>query len=188
MKCVIYWFRRDFRITDNTALAAAAASGNEVIPIYITSDWKGGHMWTGPARQEFLCGSLEALSKNLTAIGSRLIIRRGDAVMELERLAAETGACAIFANRDPDPFGRNVETRLEQMTRQLGIELSLHKDVCIHERDEVLTGQGTPSGSSLPIPRSGSDFQSQLQDLPSGSSSRPMGSIPCLCPGFPTGV
>ena len=143
MKRVIHWFRRDFRITDNTALTAAVKAGEEVVPVYIASDWKGSHNWTGPARQEFLCGSLASLAKNLEAIGGRLIIRRGDAVVELEKLAAETGATAIFANRDPDPFGRAVEARLETLAKERGITLSLHKDVCVHERDEALTGQGT---------------------------------------------
>jgi deoxyribodipyrimidine photo-lyase len=142
-KRVIHWFRRDLRITDNTALTAAVASGEEVIPIYIASNWQVLHQWTGPIRQEFLCGCLGSLSKNLEAIGGRLIIRRGDAVAELEKLAAETGATEIFANRDPDPFGRAVEARLETMCRQQGITLSLHKDACVHECDEVLTGQGT---------------------------------------------
>lgn len=142
-KRVIHWFRRDFRITDNTALSAAVKAGEEVVPVYIASGWKGSHDWTGPARQEFLCGSLASLAKNLEAIGGRLIIRRGDAVAELEKLAEETGATAIFANRDPDPFGRAVEAGLETMVKKRGISLSLHKDACIHEQDEVLTGQGT---------------------------------------------
>jgi deoxyribodipyrimidine photo-lyase len=150
MKRVIHWFRRDFRITDNTALTAAvaavAAAGpeGEVIPVYIASDWKhGSHKWTGPARQEFLCGCLASLAKNLEAIGGRLIIRRGDAVNELEKLVAETGATEIFANRDPDPFGRSVEDRLDIMAKSRGLELFLAKDACIHEQHEVLTGQGT---------------------------------------------
>ena len=149
MKRVIHWFRRDFRITDNTALTAAvaavAAAGpdGEVIPVYIASEWEGSHEWTGSARQEFLCGCLASLAKNLEAIGGRLIIRRGDAVEELEKLVAETGATEIFANRDPDPFGRAVEARLEIMAKARGLELFLPKDACIHEQHEVLTGQGT---------------------------------------------
>lgn len=144
MKRVIHWFRRDLRISDNTALSAAVAAGEEVIPVYIQSEWKELHHWSGAARQEFLCGSLSSLHQNLEAIGGRLIVRRGDAVAELEKLAEETGTCAIFANRDPDPFGRSVEERLSAMCRERGITLSLSQDVCIHERDEVLTGQGTP--------------------------------------------
>jgi len=146
MKRIIHWFRRDFRITDNTALAAAVATvgpDGEVIPVYIVSNWKGSHEWTGSARQEFLCGSLASLARNLEAIGGRLIIRRGDAVTELEKLLAETGATAIFANRDPDPFGRSVEAKLESLSKERGFEFSLHKDICIHEQHEVLTGQGT---------------------------------------------
>jgi len=146
MKRIIHLFRRDFRITDNTAVSAAgAAAGPDgaVIPVYIVSDWQGSHRWTGPARQEFLCGALASLGKNLKASGGRLIIRRGEAVAELEKLVAETGATSIFANRDPDPFGRAVEVRLESFTKRQGMELSLHKDACIHERDEALTGQGT---------------------------------------------
>jgi deoxyribodipyrimidine photo-lyase len=122
-----------------------------VIPVYVLSTWKGSHEWTGAARQEFLCGSLASLSKNLEALtgnmhgqsGGSLVIRRGDAVTELERLVLETGASVITANRDPDPFGREVERRLEAMAKVHGITLSLHKDICIHERDEVMTGQGT---------------------------------------------
>jgi len=142
MKRVIHWFRRDFRITDNTALTAAVAQGEEVIPVCILSDWRSSHQWTGAARQQFLCGSLASLSKNLETIGGRLIIRRGDAVEELERLVLETGATTITANRDPDPFGRAVEVRLQRFADERGIEVSLHKDICIHERDEVLTAQG----------------------------------------------
>jgi len=58
-------------------------------------------------------------------------------------LPVETGAETIVANRDPDPFGRAVEARLETLCRRKGLTLSLHKDACVHERDEVLTGQGT---------------------------------------------
>ena len=131
MKRIIHWFRRDFRITDNTALSAAVAAAGpdgEVIPVYIASEWKGSHGWTGSARQEFLCGSLTSLAKNLESIGGRLIIRRGDAVVELERLFAETGAEALYANRDPDPYGRAVEGRLEALLKQKGIGFSLFKD------------------------------------------------------------
>ena len=143
-KRIIHWFRRDLRITDNTALADAVARGEEVIPVYVMSDWHGTHHWTGSARQEFLCGSLAVLSKNLEFIGGRLIIRRGDAVQEIERLVEETGADAITTNRDPDPYGRSVEVNLGMMASGRGVEFSVHKDVCIHERDEVLSAQGTP--------------------------------------------
>ncbi len=144
MKVAIHWFRRDLRITDNTALAAAARAAEFVIPVYVRRDWRGNHRWTGPHRQAFLCGSVRSLAENLERIGGRLIVRSGDAVEELERLAVETRAEAIFFNRDPDPFGRKVEERLAAMARRIGVKVYDFKDVCIHERDEILTGKGEP--------------------------------------------
>ena len=141
-KTVIHWFRRDLRITDNTALHAASKASESVVPVYILSGWKNNHGWTGSNRQSFLCGSLSALDGNLRAVGSRLVIRQGDAVEELEKLVSETGASAIFYNRDPDPFGRSVEERLAKTAARLGIEIHAFKDIAIHERREVLTGAG----------------------------------------------
>ena len=142
VKTAIHWFRRDLRLTDNTALNAAAKSSEQVVPVYIASDWKKQHRWTGSNRQSFLCGSLQSLDGNLRSVGSQLVVRQGRAVEELEKLVVETQAGAIFYNRDPDPFGRSVEEELKKAAARLGIVIHEFKDVAIHERNEVLTGAG----------------------------------------------
>ena len=139
MTTAIHWFRRDLRLTDNTALNAALAAHDVVIPVYIVSEWRGEHGWTGAARQEFLCGCLASLAKNLEAKGGRLIIRQGSAEVVLKELARETGAEAIYFNRDPDPFGREMETRVARM----GIPTHASQDIALHERTEVMTATGT---------------------------------------------
>lgn len=140
----IHWFRRDLRITDNTSLHHAVRRSREVVPVYLLSDWKKKHNWTGPGRQRFLCGCLESLSENLDAIGGRLVIRQGDAVAELEKLIKETRAEAVFFNRDPDPFGRETEKRIAELCRQFGIDCHSFKDAVLHEPGEVLTTTGDP--------------------------------------------
>lgn len=142
MKTAIHWFRRDLRITDNTALAAAAKEAEEVVPVYVVSDWKKKHCWTGAPRQTFLCGSLAALDGNLRSIGGALIVREGDAAEALAKLARETKAGAVFTNRDPDVFGRGMELRVAKALAGDGREFKLFKDAAIHERDEVKTGDG----------------------------------------------
>ena len=141
---VIHWFRRDLRLADNTALHHAVATGCQVVPAYVLSEWEGQHPWTGPARQHFLCGSLASLAKNLEACGSRLILRRGRADQQLEKLIVETGAQAVFTNRDPDPFGRTMETRVAAVCQRLGVAFHSYKDCVLHESEEVLTGEGKP--------------------------------------------
>ena len=144
MRKVLHWLRRDLRLTDNTALSAASLQAESVVPVFILSDWKRSHRWTGPNRQHFLCGCLAALENDLRTIGGRLVVRQGDPVAELEKLVAETGAEAIFFNRDPDPHGRETGSRLAAMAAGRGIRLMDYKDVCVHERDEVLTAKGEP--------------------------------------------
>ena len=144
MGTAIHWFRRDLRIADNTALNAGVAAHDHVVPVYVVSEWKGAHHWCGAPRQEFLCGCLRSLAMNLEAKGGRLIIRQGRAEDALETLVKETAADAIYFNRDPDPHGRAVEEKVGAMAARLGVAVHGMKDHALHERDEVLTGAGTP--------------------------------------------
>jgi deoxyribodipyrimidine photo-lyase len=144
MTLAIHWFRRDLRLCDNTALNAASAAHAEIVPAYVLSSWTKHHAWTGAPRQQFLADCLTSLDEDLRKAGARLVLRQGDAVAELEKLARETGAAAIYANRDPDPFGRAVEKRLHAAAQKLGITLHLFKDAALHEQDEVLTGSDAP--------------------------------------------
>ncbi|MBK8094016.1 MAG: deoxyribodipyrimidine photo-lyase [Verrucomicrobiaceae bacterium] len=141
---VLHWFRRDLRLTDNTALHHASQAASQVLPVYVLSDWKKDHGWTGPNRQSFLCGSLESLARNLEALGSRLILRSGAADAELERLVRETQARAIYLNRDYDPFGRQMEKKVAAMCSRLGIECRVFDDSVLHAPESVLTGSGQP--------------------------------------------
>ncbi|MEK0445401.1 MAG: hypothetical protein RLZZ399_722 [Verrucomicrobiota bacterium] len=180
MPLAIHWFRRDLRLSDHSALHAACSAFEEVLPVYIQSTWQKNHRWTGPLRQQFLCEALAALDHSLQKGGSRLTIRRGDPVSELESLIRETGAAAVYAVRDPDPHGRLTEQRLEAMTRRLGVGLHLLKDHALHERDEVLTGSGTPFRVFTPFSRAWSKLPkaAPLPTTPSRFTQRNLPSCP----------
>jgi len=154
---VIHWFRRDLRLTDNTALLAAHSSAVEIIPTFILSDWETEHLWTGAKRQHFLSECLESLAKNLDHLGGSLIIRQGQAVAELLKLAKESGAEAIYLNQDVDPFGQEIENELKEKSP---IPILLHQDAALHGVEEVLKGDGSPyrvytpfSKRWLPLPK-----------------------------------
>lgn len=136
-KTVIHWFRRDLRLTDNTALFRASDAAETVIPVYLLSDWKADHNWTGPARQEFLCGCLASLANDLKSIDSRLTLRDGGQVEAIRQLIKDTNADAIYFNRDPDPFGKAMEAKMRELAREIGIEIHDFKDVVLHEHDEI---------------------------------------------------
>jgi len=154
IETIIHWFRRDLRLADNTALDAARRdSDGAVVPVFVLSQWHGFHGWTGAPRQDYLCASLRELASGLEALGSRLLFRRGDAERELERLLTETRAAAIYFNRDPDPFGRAVERRVEAMARRLGVWASGFDDVTAQPPETVRSAAGTPFRVFTPYAR-----------------------------------
>ncbi|MBV9873311.1 MAG: deoxyribodipyrimidine photo-lyase [Verrucomicrobia bacterium] len=144
MKRIIHWFRRDLRISDNKSLYAACRDGDEVIPVYILSSWKRHHPWTGTNRQEFLCGCLRSLAKNLEQIGGRLILRSGSPVKELIELAKETQADAIYFSENYAPYDRKIEERVQKAALAKGIGVQLFKDTVILAPGEVLSQSGQP--------------------------------------------
>ena len=141
---VIHWFRRDLRIADNLALSHAAKSKLPIIPVYIISEWRTSHAWTGPNRQHFLCESLQSLARNLETLEGRLIVRRGKAVEVLRQLIQESHAVALHFNADPDPFGKSVEKAVFQLCSELGVECHAHADATLHGPDDVLTQSALP--------------------------------------------
>lgn len=143
-KTIIHWFRRDLRLTDNAALDAAARASAQVVPAYVLSGWRGTHSWTGPARQQFLCGCLESLARNLESRGSRLVLRCGHADEELQRLVKETQAGAVFFNRLHEPHGRAMEDRVRQMCARAGIEFRAFDDALLQPPERMLSGEGRP--------------------------------------------
>ena len=143
-KLGIHWYRRDLRITDHKVLQAAAQACAAVCPLYIVSTWRDHHDWSGCNRQQFLCECLAALASELRTIDGRLIVRRGPPLEVLAKFIAETGAQAVFFQRDPDPHGRAVEQSVERLCRELGVAVHAIHDVSLHAPDEILTGSGQP--------------------------------------------
>ncbi len=181
---VIHWFRRDLRIADNTALCRAAKPGIPVVPVYILSDWRGTHHWTGPNRQHFLCGSLESLAKNLETLGGRLIIRQGKPVEELRKIIRESHAVALHFNTDPDPFGKSVEKAVRAMCAELGVECHIHADAALHGPDEVLTQSELPyrvytpySRNWLGLPKPSPLAKPKSLQTPANLKSRPLPTV-----------
>ena len=130
---VIHWFRQDLRLHDNLALVAACAEGR-VVPVYILDDETPGERRMGGAQRWWLHHSLSRLQEALPG----LVLRRGNCVAELAKLAAETGACRIHANRLYEPWWQQADS-------ETGAELDLvlHDGCHLAPPASILTGGGT---------------------------------------------
>ncbi len=138
---VILWFRRDLRLMDQPALAAAAASGAPVIPVYILDDDTPKHRKMGAASRWWLHHSLTALDADLRALGSKLILRAGKSDAILSALAAETKASAVHCIRHYEPWWRNAEKAVVNGLSE-GTAFVCHDGNYLLPAGSVTTGSG----------------------------------------------
>ena len=152
MSVSIVWFRRDLRLADNPALAAAAAAG-AVVPVFCFERGLSRGRHGSPNRNAYLLASLRELDESLRAAGSRLHHRLGDPAVELRQLAAECEASAVHVNRDHTVYARERDRRVESALAAHGVELVGHTGVTCAEPAEVLTGAGSPYRVFTPFHR-----------------------------------
>jgi len=133
----IVWLRRDLRLADQAAFAAAAAA--PVIPVYVLDDETPRHRRMGAATRWWLHHSLASLDADLRAKGSRLILRRGRCDTVLADLAEETGANTVHCLRHYEPWWRNAERAVAER-----LELQRHDGNYLAPVGSVTTGSGQP--------------------------------------------
>lgn len=139
----LVWFRRDLRIDDNPALAAAAERG-PVACCFVLDP----RIFRGPGaagvRVRFMLQGLEDLDARLRPFGGGLHLCRGASEREVLRLASELGAAAVHACADDEPFACKRDERAAALLAARGMELMLHHDQTAVPHDEIRTAAGTP--------------------------------------------
>ncbi len=134
----LFWFRRDLRLADQPALAAAASHGPVLGVFVVDPDLVAA---SGSNRLAFLAGCLVELDRSM---GHRLVVRSGRPTDVLADLAAEVGAVRVVATDDHGSVGRR---RDDQVGRDLA-----DRGLAVHYRDSayavtpgtIRTGGGTP--------------------------------------------
>lgn len=140
----IYWFRRDLRTTDLPALRAATAGDRPLIACYILDDATPGDWAPGAASRWWLHHSLQALQSELDTLGCRLLLRRGETVVQLRALAKESGATSVFCSRAYAPWESALEARLHDELSADGVALQRFAGTLLFEPETVRTQAGQP--------------------------------------------
>ena len=151
---ILVWFRRDLRIRDHAALAAAVATGQPLIPVYVLDEAAGGAWRMGGAARWWLHHSLAAHQKALSEIGSHLVLRRGDSAEVLAGLAQETGAKALYCSRCYEPWAGRLEREVRDLLGDRGVEVKRFAGALLHDPDRLLTKAETPFKVFTPFWRS----------------------------------
>lgn len=147
----LIWFRRDLRLDDHAALYHALKSSRAVCPVFVF-DTDILDFLTSPddRRVEFILESIASLKAELEAMGSTLHVLHGSARQLIPDFARQTGAQAVFCNRDYEPFSVKRDQAVERSLGSNGIAFQSFKDQVVFEQSEVLTQAGKPFGVFTP--------------------------------------
>ena len=118
----ILWFKRDLRIADHRALAAAAARG-PVLPLYVAEP----ELWAQPtssARQwSFIAETLAELREDLAGLGQPLVVRTGDAADVFEAVRRTHGVGGLWSHEETgDLWTFARDRKVADWARRAGVE------------------------------------------------------------------
>jgi len=139
----LYWYRHDLRLSDLPGLVAASRRG-PVLPVFILDDTETRERPLGGASRWWLHHSLQSLQSALQDAGGDLILRRGKPEAILRTLLEETGADAIYASRQYQPWSQDLEQDIKQLAEDAGAVFKRFPGTLLYEPEAVTTGSGTP--------------------------------------------
>ncbi|MFZ3574950.1 cryptochrome/photolyase family protein [Tenacibaculum finnmarkense] len=143
-KLAIFWFRRDLRLEDNVALFNALNSSNKVVPIFIFDEEILDKLPENDARVSFIYQTLEQLDTDLKAIGSSLLIKKGNPLEVWKTITSEFDISAVYTNKDYEPYALQRDAEISDFLKSKSIDFLSYKDQVIFEEAEVTKNDGLP--------------------------------------------
>jgi deoxyribodipyrimidine photo-lyase len=122
-------FTCDLRVHDHPPLRAALDAADRVVPLFVRDRRIEAAGYAVPNRAAFLADCLGALDEALRERGGRLVVRRGDLVDQVCRVAAEADAREVHMAADVSGFAHHREERLRAALEKDGRELRVHDTV-----------------------------------------------------------
>lgn len=142
---VLFWFRRDLRMNDNTGLFHALQSGFPVLPIFIFDTEILSQLEDKQDRRvDFIHQALLHIQTELEAIGSSLCVKTGKPMDIFTQLAEEYDIKAVYTNRDYECYALQRDKAVKDFLGSKSIEFLTFKDQVIFESNEVLKSNGEP--------------------------------------------
>ena len=149
----IFWFRRDLRLDDNTALFHALSHKNEVLPIFIYDNNILSKINGNDHRLHFIKESINHLNLTLSKSKKRIICYRGKPLEIFNNLVSKFEIKKVFTNRDYTPYSISRDLSIKKFLAKHNIEFIDFKDHVLFEKNEVVKDDGSPYKVYTPYSR-----------------------------------
>ncbi|MCS6917116.1 MAG: DNA photolyase family protein [Chitinophagales bacterium] len=142
---VVFWFRRDLRLHDNTGLFHALQQPLPVLPVFIfdvniLEDLNDRR----DRRVDFIHRALQDMQRQLLPLKKSLLVFHGRPLEVFRQLLQQANVAAVFTNRDYEPYALQRDAAVGRLLQEQGIAWHTFKDHIILEANEVLKDDGSP--------------------------------------------
>jgi deoxyribodipyrimidine photo-lyase len=143
-RVAVVWFRRDLRLHDHPALAAAAASADAVVPLFVLDERLLDGRARSSVRIAFMLAAVRSLGEDLAARGAPLVVARGDPRRIVPAVAARAGAETVHVTREVGPYGAARDAAVAAALAADGRTLTAWPGLAVHEPGTIRTDDGRP--------------------------------------------
>ncbi len=144
LECVVVWFRRDLRLEDNTALNAAIASGETVLPLFIFDNNIINELSPSDPRLNFIFDLVEKMHLSLAKSNRSFLCKRGEPLEVIASLLKAYSIKSIYYNKDYEPYALQRDEKIKKLLEKHNIPFQGFKDQVIFEEHQIVKADGTP--------------------------------------------
>lgn len=141
---ILFWHRRDLRVSDNAGLAAARRISPKVAGVFCLDPNLLRRDDAAPARVTYMIGCLQDLASRYAEAGTRLLILKDEPSRAIPALAAALNAKAVYWNLDVEPYAQRRDRSVGDALKEQGIAARQFWDQLLHDPDEIYTGSKQP--------------------------------------------
>lgn len=140
----VFWFRRDLRIEDNTALFHALNENESVLPIFIFDKNILEYLPKNDSRVSFIQKELSKINKELEKYNSSLAVFYGDPITVFNQLTLEYNIINVYTNHDYEPAARKRDKAINELLKSKNCSFKTCKDQVIFEKSDIVKDDGSP--------------------------------------------
>ena len=150
---ILFWHRRDIRISDNKGLYEALISSHQVIPVFVFDSNILSELPDNDRRVNFIYDQLMEVRASYQAHGGDILIQQGNPIQVIPELCASLGCSAVYTNSDYEPYAISRDQQIKDSLERQGLSFHSFKDQVVFEPHEVLKKDGTPYTVFTPFKR-----------------------------------
>ncbi|MDE5096775.1 MAG: deoxyribodipyrimidine photo-lyase, 8-HDF type [Trichodesmium sp. St11_bin5] len=148
---ILFWHRRDLRISDNVGLTQASQEGQTVVGIFCLDENILKRDDIASARVTYMIGCLQHLQKRYKQIGSQLLIMSGKPIEAIPKLATFLEAKAVYWNLDVEPYSRERDRQVKENLEAANIQVKTFWEQLLHSPEEIFTSTKKPYSVYTPF-------------------------------------